>query len=256
MEDNRNLLCRKTVSVTDSITIQIPTVRDVLEQEQEYYSLIQEFTASPYSMMVQLDDAGIDFTTITEYQLFLMGSRFIFLKDLSLIFGDTFSNLRNILLDDSIDATIKEQALFIAKHQDNNNICLYDAVDGILIDEYIYDKIATILRRINLIKKDNRKVGNEKAKEYLIAKYRRYQNRHKNDEYKPFLENYVVALVNKQEFKYNYEETMDLPLYQFNRSMKQIQHTVNFDKITSGIYAGTVDTSKIADKSILSFIET
>lgn len=256
MENKKSLLIAKEIKITSDIKILIPTVGQVLEDEKSYYDIVRQITASPYSMMVQLDDVGIDFTKIDDFDLFNLYSRIIFSSDLSLIFGNTFSKLYNILSDKDISNEEKEKSLILVKKKENNETCLYDIPDDILIDRYIYEKIANALRSINLFEKDNRTAANEASKDYFIKKNRRYQLRHKNDEYKPFLENLVVALVNKQEFKYNYEETMKLSIYNFNRSVKQIKHTVSFDKVMNGVYAGTVDTSKLTDKSILSFIET
>ena len=64
----------------------------------------------------------------------------------------------------------------------------------------------------------------------------------------------VIALVNASEFSYNYESCMDLSIYKFNQSFKQIQHKIVFDNTMVGVYAGTVDTSKMINKDILSWI--
>lgn len=256
MDVKQSLLRSNLVTISNDITITIPTVGEILDDENFYYGIVNQIVASPYSMMVQLDDMGINFTTVSSYDLFLMYAHTIFSNDLSIIFGSTFSKLYTFLSSTEVTKEERNNSLVIVRKNDNDAVCLYDVIDDILIDEYIYNKIADTLRMINLFEKDKRKAGNDAAREYLIKKNRRYQSRHKNDKYKPFLENLVIALVNKQEFKYNYEETMDLSIYKFNRSIKQIKHTVNFDKTMIGVYAGTVDTSKIIDKSIFSFIET
>ena len=122
------------------------------------------------------------------------------------------------------------------------------------IDEFVYIKIADAIRKINNLEKDNSKPGNEEAKRYLLKKARKKQKRNVNKPYEPYLEKMVIALVNRPEFKYNYEETMEMSIYRFNQSFKQIQTSINFDKTMIGVYAGTVDTSKMADKSSLSWI--
>ena len=66
----------------------------------------------------------------------------------------------------------------------------------------------------------------------------------------------VIALVNRPEFKYNYEQVNNLSIYQFNQSFEQIKASITFDNTMIGVYAGTVDTSKIKDKSCLSWIST
>ena len=64
----------------------------------------------------------------------------------------------------------------------------------------------------------------------------------------------VIALVNRPEFKYNYEQVNNLSIYQFNQSFEQIKTSITFDNTMIGVYAGTVDTSKLKDKSCLSWL--
>ena len=47
---------------------------------------------------------------------------------------------------------------------------------------------------------------------------------------------------------------MDLSIYRFNLSVRQIQKKIAFDNTMIGIYAGSVDTSKLTDKDALSWI--
>lgn len=65
----------------------------------------------------------------------------------------------------------------------------------------------------------------------------------------------VIALVNRPEFKYNYEDVMDLSIYKFNQSVQQIRTSITFDNTMIGVYAGTVDPTKMVDKSSLSWIQ-
>lgn len=251
----KSLLRLKEFQVTPKIKLNIPTVGDILDDEENYYYMVNTVVRSPYSAMVELDDIGIDFTTITPFELFLMSARSFFSDDLSYIFGDTFSGLYETLNDPDIPDHVKyEDILVIGSNEENGELGIYDSIDDIYIDKFIYEQIADGIRKINIMKKDNRRPGNEAAKNYLIQKERRYKRRHAKDKNDPYLETLVVALVNKQEFPYDYESVMDLSIYNFQRSLEQIQHTVSFDKVMIGVYAGTVDTSKMTDKSILNFI--
>jgi len=38
---------------------------------------------------------------------------------------------------------------------------------------------------------------------------------------------------------------MNLSLYKFNQSFKQIRHKIDYDKTMIGVYAGTVNASKM-----------
>ena len=72
MVNKTSLLKSNEVHIKDGLNLYIPTVGEVLHNEQGYYSLATSLTASPKSFMVQLDDAGKDYTTISEWDLFCM----------------------------------------------------------------------------------------------------------------------------------------------------------------------------------------
>lgn len=187
--------------------------------------------------MVQLDDMGIDFTTITDYELFMMLFLVFAKGDLSILFGDI----------DLSDMAVKI-------NPQNGLPVLYSPRSQITIDEFVYNQIVNVIRKINNLKRENRKPGNESARKYLLEKNRKKQRRNANKSYEPYLEKLVIALVNRPEFKYNYEQVNDLTIYKFNQSFKQIQHKIAFDNTMIGIYAGTVDIARLGDRSCLSWI--
>lgn len=234
----KSLLSLSRVEIPDTgLAIRIPTVGEILEDEQHYYSLISSLTATPFQYMVQLDDIGIDFTTVTDYQLFMMLFPSFAQGDIRILFGDT---------------DLSDIALY--KNPQNDTCLLHSARSNITIDEYIYQQIASHIRQINGLPKETRRPGNDEAKEFRIKLERKKQKRHAKKPYEPYLEKLVVALVNRPEFKYNYEQTYDLTIYQFNRSFEQIKTSIHFDNTMIGVYAGTVDTSKLKDRSCLSWL--
>ena len=142
----------------------------------------------------------------------------------------------------------------IYQNSQNDSMVLYSPKNDIVIDELIYNNIVKYIRKINNLKRENRKPGNDEAKEFRIKLERKKQKRNANKPYEPYLEKMVIALVNRPEFKYNYEQVNNLSIYQFNQSFEQIKTSITFDNTMIGVYAGTVDTSKIKDKSCLSWI--
>ena len=68
----RSYLYADKVDINDRIYIRIPSVGEVMSDEEGYYALVQILTAMPIDLMCQLDDYGIDFTTIDDYELFLL----------------------------------------------------------------------------------------------------------------------------------------------------------------------------------------
>ena len=239
MENKKSLLNATSVDIVPNLSIRIPTVGEILEDEDKYYGIVSSLTASPFQYMVQLDDMGIDFTTITDYQLFMMLFPMYAKSDLSLLFGD---------LDTS------DFGIYI--NQKDNSQIIYSTNNDIIIDELIYNDLADTIRKINMFEKVKSKPGNESARKYLLEKERKKQKRNAKKPKEPYLEKLVIALVNTSEFPYNYETCMDLSIYKFNQSFKQIQQKITFDNTMIGVYAGTVDTSKMTNKDALSWISS
>ena len=237
MENKKCLLNATSVEIVPNLSLRIPTVGEILEDEDKYYGIVSSLTASPFQYMVQLDDMGIDYTQITDYQLFMMLFPMYAQSDLSLIFGDLDTSDFNVYIN-----------------QDDDSQVIYSPSNNIVIDELVYNDLSDMMRKINLFEKVKSKPGNESARKYLLEKERKKQKRNAKKPRFPYLEKMVIALVNTSEFPYNYETCMDLSIYKFNQSLQQIQRKIAFDNTMVGVYAGTVDTSKMADKDALSWI--
>lgn len=227
-----NLLYQKEYSINDKISIVIPTVGEILKCEDEYYSMVSSLTSMPIDMMVQLDDMGLDFTKISEYELFIM--MFIALKNLDtgLIFKD-------------LDLTKFE----LGVNEQNGNSVLIDIENDIVIDRAIQEKIAACLRRIHNLEKNNRKAGNDEAKEFLLERARKKQ-KHAKRKQESQLESLIIAMVNTEQFKYNYESVLNLTIYQFNESVHQIIKKVAYDNRMFGVYSGTVNAKELSQDEL------
>lgn len=217
------------MAVNDKISVRIPRVGEIIDNEDDYYNLVSMLTAMPIDLAVQLDDAGIDFTTIDDYQLFLLLFPNIRGKDTSLIFGD-------------LDLSKFEPAI----NEKNQQMVLVDSENDIVIDKAILHKIALILRTIHHLKKNTRKPANEEAKAYIIERARLKQKRTKNKSGTSNIEPLIVALVNTEQFKYDYEGTRELSIYQFNQSVVQIIKKIDYDNKMRGVYAGTIDVKSLS----------
>ena len=231
MASTINLLYKRSYPINNKISIVIPTVGEILDDEDGYYSLLSTFTAAPIDMMVQLDDAGIDFTQINDFELFMILFNAIKDEDTSLILGD-------LNLSDFVFAT----------NEQNGQLVLYNPEDDIVIDRAIHQKIAVTLRTIHHIKRDRRKPGNKEAKEYMLERARIKMRRNKNKQTDSQIERLIVALVNTEQFKYDYDSVRSLSIYQFNESVQQIIHKVDYEHRMHGVYAGTVDTKKMSQE--------
>lgn len=229
----RHLLYERELKVNDDISIVIPTVREVLEQEEEYYGLVSLITATPYDMMVQLDDLGIDFREISDYELFLLSFEAIKSADTHLVFGD-------------LDTTGFERMV----NTHNGTLALTNKKTGLVIDMAIHYQICEALRAIHHLKKNIKHAGNVEAKDYLLERARKKLKRRRKKAEASQLESLIIALVNTEQFPYKFDEVLDLTIYQFNESVLQVVKKIDFDNRMHGIYAGTISAKNMSQDSL------
>ena len=216
-----NLLYQWQYPINDKIQIVIPKVGEIIDHEDEYYSLVSLLTAMPIDLMVQLFDAGIDFTEINEYELFLMMFPAIKSQDTSLVFGD-----------------FDLSGFVIAENKKNNTVVLWDEKADMVIDRAIHGQIASVLRKINHLEQNRRKPANEAAKKYMIQRAREKQKRLQKRKQESQLESLIVAMVNAPQYKYDFEGTRELSIYQFNESVRQVIKRVDLilGRVQSNLY--------------------
>lgn len=228
-----SLLYKHEIPINDKIKVLIPTVGEVVDNEDDYYSMVSVLTAMPIDLMVLLDDAGMDFATMNEYDLFLIMFGGLATQDTSLIFGDL--DLSRFKLD---------------VNPQNGNFILCDKENDIVIDSEIQRQIANALRKIHHLEKNTKKPGNEEAKQYMIERARVKARRNKNRPKESQIEPLIVSMVNTEQYKYDFEETRNLSIYQFNECVHQIIHKVDYDNTMHGIYAGTVSAKDLKKEDL------
>jgi len=228
-----NLLYKKEYAINQFIKVMIPSVGEILDCEDEYYGIVALLTAMPIDMMVQLDDIGVDFTTINDYELFLLLFATLKERDTSLVFGD-----------------LDLKPFRTAVNEQNGNIFLINEETGVRIDRAIHGQIAATLRKIHHLEKNNRKPANGEAKEYMLERARKKQQRQRRRLADSQLEELIVAMVNTEQFHYGFEGTRELSIYQFNESVRQVIKKIDYDNKMRGIYAGTVSAKDLSQDEL------
>lgn len=226
-------LYQRKFRISDDITVFVPTVGQVLNDEENYISILSVLTGHPSDFMVPLADAGIDFSEITDFDLLIKMFGGLIERDTSLIFGDLDLSQFVPLFDTSTNSPV-----------------LYNEATGATIDKATHAKIAATLRRIHHI--DNKPIipGNDEAKRYLIERTRKKMLRKKGKTERSEIESLIVSLVNTEQYKYNFETTLDLSILQFYECVYQIIKKDAYDKRMIGVYAGTVDTKEIKPEDL------
>lgn len=229
----RNLLYKREIPINEKVLVYVPSVGEIIMCEDDYNAMVSLFTSMPVDYMVALDDAGIDFTAIDEWQMFLIFFAGLKSKDTHLIFRD-------------LDLSKFEFGV----SEDNGQIVLVDKENDIQIDRLVHSQIADALRKIHHLEKNNRKPANGEAKEYMLKRARKKLRRQKNKAEDSQIESLIVAMVNTPEFKYNFESALELSIYQFNESVRQIIKKVDYSNRMIGVYAGTVNAKELSQDDL------
>lgn len=227
--------------VSKYIKIHQPSLSEIADYgEREYYLMVYRLTATPQSMKAQLWDIGIDYTTITPYELFYKILYRIYSKDKTFIlFGD-------------LDFT-KFQLM---QRKDDSSVLLCQVINNelVIIDEFTYNMIMDYLRQVHIIYKDERIPANETTKMILIEDDREENERNKNKEYHSQLKNMISSMVNCEGFKYNHSQVWDMKINAFMDSVKRISKIKNAELILQSGYSGFGINLKDIDKKQLDWL--
>ena len=160
-----SLLYATQYAINDYISIKIPTVGEIIDNEDLYYDIVCSIIATPYEMMVQLDDNGIDFTTINAFDLFCIMFKHLKEIDTSLVFGET--DLKDFEY---------------ATSQVNENMVLWNPKTDAVIDRAIHDQICAFLRKMLYMPKSDKSPGNDVIPPEIITAELHRRNRYEKPE--------------------------------------------------------------------------
>ena len=213
--------------VNQYITIYQPTIGEIIEYgEREYFSMIQNITAIPSEMKSTLWDSGLDWTQVTDFQLFMMLAQSMSQKQTKIILGD-----------------IDLQRMKIVENPQNGEPILKDPVTGAIIDEWSHKIMSAYLCKLHNLTKKVEKAGNKFTKQVLIDEDRQKKEYSAKQPYKSFLVPLVSSIKVRQAYTKDYVRNMGL--YEFFDDVNRAQIIVSTDALLSGAYSGMMDTSKI-----------
>lgn len=230
--DELKMYFREPLKLNDKITLYQPTVGDIVEfGEKEYYSMVHTLSCIPSDMKSQLEDMGIDYMEISDYELFIMLTRGLKQEDTRLLLGDLDLSKFNIYEDTNV-----------------KDIVLYDEENDIRIDRLMYMKIAEYVRKLHGIKPKIEKAANKTTKRILIQLDRERIAKAQKEGYKSQLKPLISAMMRYPGFKYKSTELKECGLYEFMDTIQGAQIYVSSTALLQGSYSGMIDTSKINKK--------
>ena len=218
--------------INDKIIIKQPKVKDIVQYgEKSYYSMVHTIVAIPSDMKAQLDDMGLDYEQVSDFELFMLLSQSLTKDRTEVILGDLdLSRLKPY------------------KNPQNDEIILADKENGIVIDRFIYERMATHIRNMHGLKKKVEKAKNAITKKVMIEEDRRNIERNKNKEYVSFLLPLISSVKARQGYTLDYIKNEGL--VEFMDEVNRLQIIHNADALLSACYSGFCDTSKIDKKQL------
>lgn len=225
--DTLKLYLGDNIKIADRIILLQPNIGQIAEYgEAKYMSMAQTLCSTPSSMKVALDDMGLDFAKVTDFQLFMILSQSLDPGVTSLLLGD-------------LDLTqLKPYPI-----ENSDEIVLSNEDHTIVINEIIYETLVTYIRRMHNFKKQVDKPGNEVTRKILIDIERKDAERNKNKPYKSFLVPLISSLQGRNHWSKEYIRNMGI--YEFFEQVNRAQVIVQADAALTGSWSGMVDTKKI-----------
>ena len=248
--------------VTDKIQILQPTLGDIIEfGDTKFYSIVSTLCANTTSLRLQLWDMGIDWTKISDYELFMQLIRGFTPNDTFLIFGDLNLSWFKPYVKQYPDNDEKSIVLVNVPRDKDGNELPVNFNDAIVIDELVYLKIVDYLRcMFDIHPKEERNVKGKVTKQWIIDEERmnieaeKIRNKGKEPRKKSFLYPLISSMINHPGFKYKKNELKEVGIVEFMDSVKRLQTYESVMALMSGMYSGMLDTKKLNLKEELNWM--
>lgn len=211
------------------IKIRMPTIREIMEfGEKKYFSIVYIFASTSSDYKAQLDDAGLRWEDVSDYDMFLRLFPALRETDVSILFGDT--DMKDFLL---------------AQDNQTGQLVYHNPKTDARIDRTAYECISGYICAMHNIEKVHEKAANEYTRKVMIMESRDKMEAPITKKFESQFRNLAIAMANTPEFKSDYFQTLDYPISIFMDCVKQVQKLKHYNYVMHGIYAGTVDSKKI-----------
>lgn len=246
------------IYITDKIKIKQPTIGQIEEfGEQRYFSAVLNLTSVGVDLIWHLTEMGIDFTKISDYDLFLkvivplVSSKKNILKLLeqNYLYDEECAKIYNSLSDEDKEEMLINPLELILDNIDladfiqctdttTNEVVLYNKEKDITIDRTVYMRLVDVVRKMHGFKRNNIVPANESTKQDMIEDARDEHLASKYNTFKSILLPYVSSLINHPSCSYKHNDIWDLGINAFFDSIKRINKIQNATLLLQGAYSG------------------
>ena len=222
-------------NINNHISIRQPSLEEICNYgDKSYFNMVYTLCSVGADMKWQLDDIGVDYTSISDFDLFSQ----LLIRGLSV-------DRTKILFGDKLDFT-KMSLVYNKELDENVLIQLYGNGEVLQIDKYVYSSIVGVLRKMHKIKRNDEQPGNEAARKALIEMARDEYEENKNKSGKSYLLTLISSMVNSDGFKRDDSTVFDMKIYAFMDSVARIGKIKNAELLLQSGYSGFgIDLRKI-----------
>lgn len=251
------LLGGSDLALTRTVSVKHPTLRDVMEinqgfwSEEFYWSYTSILLSDPYDYMVYLDDHGVDYEAVSPFVVFAMRWNEAQAAHI---------NPRQKAQDD-LDTMRQALSFYFGAHD-----FVFTTIDGtlVLIDgsdpswivtEELFNLAVAFVERINCIdRSDKVRPATPSAKRILIddmrSDMRRKMRRKKKEEHPEILADALATLVAGGIQPTLASDYFSTHIYQILSTSKSVQRRMTVQAVLNGVYGGTMKTDKLSDSDL------
>lgn len=222
-----------------SITVYEPSIGDIVKLGQDrFFATLNIFVTNPTANRLVLWEAGIDWNSVSDFQLFCTLYKNIDPEVSTLLFKDVdWEGFQ--LYSKRLPDSEKEEVVLVNMDQ------------NIEINETVYEYIHQYLQKGFNMKPEVELTDDKLLKEWWIRKdtiaLQQKLKKKKKEDYT--LKSMISACINHPGFKYKRNELREVGVFEFYDSVQRLQIYEQATACMKGLYSGFVDGSKIKPES-------
>jgi len=229
--------------VRGSVTVKSPTIGDILTiGESKFYSTLSILVGNTTQFRLMLWEAGIDWNTITDFQMFMIMYKQLDQDVVDLLFDNI--NFQNF------------EPYARTKEDGSEEEFLYDESTDTEITELVYQYFHQYLQNVFNMKPERELTPDKMLKEWWIRKDKNeLRQKEKKGESSSFsFVPLISSYINHPATKYKLKELKEVGIAEFFDSLKRIQLYEHATAVLKGMYSGFVN-SKDIDPSSYDFMK-
>ena len=248
------LLSGADLKLTSCVSVKHPTINDVLGInngyfcEEIYWSYSSAILSDPYDYMVYLDDRGIDYESVTAFQVFFM--RWTDAEKEAMIASGGSSTL----MRQALSFYFGQRDFKFIEYQ--NKLYFLDANDPLwVMDEDIFGLACEFILQLNCLSRtDKIKPANPGYKKILIEDMREQEKRKarekKSDEPITYIADALNAVLSGGSGSITPSNYSDTHIYQLMSASQAVQRKMVVQSMLNGIYTGMMKADKISNDDL------